>query len=228
MAIWKAHEFQNQVLSTYGQDRLNEALPIMQAIGSKFMIVKLHFSEVEEAFDGMLEEAGPEITDILGLLFSNGERRQSFGIARLKYEANLVAAAQATHSISDNLAHLIYTTFHIPHDENYRPKLQQLNKDICEGQLKGSIERLLGMREYRYLQDFANYNKHMSLVSSAYHISTPSDFDLKHGVRFKAFKAHVEKWGDEFLHELKAIHTAQIGIGICINESIGQMVRVGS
>ena len=207
--------------SVYGEDRLTEISPIVQALSSKALIVKHHFMEVEDAFKGQLEQENPTFPDLLELLFSNGEKRQAFHMAKLRYEANIVAAAQASHSISDNLAHLIYTTFRAPSNREDRPKLERLNKEIRAGNLKLAIEHLLGLREYAYLKNFVNYNKHMSLVESRYQVDTPTDYELQHGVKFRAFRNHSEKWGEEFLNELKKIQSAHVQIGIRVNESIG-------
>jgi len=106
------------------------------------------------------------------------------------------------------------------YDEN---NLKSINK-IVNGPLKDGITRFLGLKEFRYLQDFVNTTKHISLVSSSYSVDTTDNGSPGHGVKFKKFKYknrnHNEKWGHIFLEEQKTISLEYIKIGQLLNNSL--------
>ncbi|MCG8383719.1 MAG: hypothetical protein MJA28_16120, partial [Gammaproteobacteria bacterium] len=103
-----------------------------------------------------------------------------------------------------------------------------VKKQLPDKGLKVSIDKFLGLSEYRFLQDFVNINKHTRLVDAPYHISMPENGEERHGVRFKRFsysnRHHLERWGDQLFSELKKVAEAQVGIGMQLNTVLGRTV----
>lgn len=227
MATWNIKEFAKLVESLRipgGQ----EVAAAAHSLAHKFLLLRVHAEEAETAFDHGFPELQQdvEIPDILDLFFEQGQKQTDFQVAQILYEAHAVAAVGVCHSISDNLAHLIYQALDLPQPDPYRPKIQGVNKALSPGPLKDAVAKLIGLREYRYLQDFSNVNKHISLVEANYHLSTPPNECPRHGVRFKAFTSggvsHPQKWGSDLLSEIRTIRSAQISIGIELNRLLSE------
>lgn len=219
--FWDLQQLRELVAESGGAERVLLLKPLLQSVGGKYDAARFHMSEAASVFEDFYQKEEVPVTTAIKALFSNGEDREKFYFACLKYEAHLVAAGYVLHSVSDIIAHVIVRALELEYAEDDRVKLQGLTRLLSHGRLRDRVVALCGLVEYRYLQDFVNINKHMSLVFANYHISTPPGSEGRHGVRFQAFdidgRHHKEKWGQDLARDFERIATAQVEIGREIN-----------
>lgn len=194
---WNLQQLRELAAEIGGTERSELINPLLQSVGGKYDSAQFHMSEAAKVFDDFYEQEEASVSSAIKALFSNGEVREKFYLARLKYESHLVAAGYVLYSVSVILAHLIVNALGLAYPIDERVKLKGLNKVLPCGELRNSVVALCGLVEYRYLQDFVNINKHMSLVFANHHVSTPPGSQGRHGVRFQAFdvegRHHDEK-----------------------------------
>ena len=228
MATWDLKKLRQLIADRSGEQRAGVAEPYIQSFAGKFELLSVHFQEARSVFPDFYNKSSPSTIDAFRAMLSTGEKRNNFYLAKLKYEAFALGAAQTQHSVSDVLAHLLAVAMGLQESPEVRLKLPGVKKQLLDQELKASIDKLLGLPEYRFLQDFVNINKHMRLVDARYHISTPENGEERHGVRFKSFsysgRHHLERWGDQLFSELKKVAEAQVGIGMQLNTVLGRTV----
>ncbi|MCG8383064.1 MAG: hypothetical protein MJA28_12780, partial [Gammaproteobacteria bacterium] len=226
MATWDLKELRELIADRGGKKCAEDAEPYIQSFAGKFDLLSVHFHEARSVFPDFYNKSSPSTIDAFRAMLSTGEKRNNFSLAKLKYEAFALGAVQTQHSVSDVLAHLLAVAMGLPESAEAHLTLPGVKKQLPDKGLKVSIDKFLGLSEYRFLQDFVNINKHMRLVDARYHISTPENGEERHGVRFKSFsysgRHHLERWGDQLFSELKKVAEAQVGIGMQLNTVLGR------
>ena len=224
MASWNLEELRSLVKEMHGVNQLKLLQPHINSLDWKIRIAAYHSYTFAETFSPFFENEKSGAVKAVKLILSSGEEASKFREAKLIAEANIIACAQSTHSVSDILSYVIIHSLKLSGIDEKRISISEVNKILSNGALKKQIERLLGLKEYRYLQDFVNTTKHISLVFSEYSVDLQSNDDDAHGIKFKSFsykdRRHPEKWAEEFVQELRKISIEFVQIGRAINESV--------
>ena len=153
------------------------------------------------------------------LLLCRNDASQNFNLALLKYEANIIAAAQSVHSVPDILAHVLYYILNMS-----KPKIDEINiKNISckipDSIFKENLGSLQSSAEYKYLLAFVNTTKHRRIVPTRYAVPL---FTNQHGLVFQNFVHKdlpcAEKTADSFLEEIVSLMNQFVCLGNSLNE----------
>jgi len=224
MTSWNLEELRRIVKEKHGDNQLKVLQPHIYSVDWKIRIATYHSHVFGETFSPFFPEQESGAIKAVKLLLSSGEEASEFHESKLIAEANIIACAQSTHSVSDILSYVIIHSLRLNDIDEQRISISEINKQLPSGGLKTEITNLLGLREYRYLQDFVNTTKHISLVFSRYSVDLQSEDDNAHGIKFKSFtykdREHPEKWAVEFAKELRNISIVYVQIGRAINDAV--------
>ena len=158
------------------------------------------------------------------MMLSSGEEAAGFQEARFIYETNLIACAQSMHSVADIISHVIHDSLALEGIDEEIINLKIVNGALQNGPLKERVTRVLGLAHFRYLEDFVNTSKHIRLVDSVYSLDFTGEEEIPYGVRFRSFqrnnRTHKQKWGRDFLEEMKQLSVEYIQLGSAINEHL--------
>lgn len=223
MSSWNIKELRELIERKHGSLQLEKLAPHLDSVSWKTVLANYHLYTAKDAFEHFFDNEEEEYVKAVELLISTGEEASSFKEAKLISEANIIAYAQSMHSIADILSHVIFHTFRINEIKESDISIKEVNKTLPQGQLKSKVTRLLGLKEFCYLDAFVNITKHVSLVFSNYHVDLREKSEKEHGVRFNAFsyknRQFNEKWSDKFLKELSILSYQYVDIGNEINET---------
>ena len=125
MQKWNLKELRDAIKNTHGEEQLEKAKPHINSVDWKNRVASYHYYTASNAFSCFFDESSCEKSDAIKLLLSTGEEANRFYEAKLIYEANLIACAQAIHSISDILSHVIHDSLMLPYvnEDNLNLKL---------------------------------------------------------------------------------------------------------
>ncbi len=222
MESWKIKELEEAVLKSHGisyADKIHEPL---QSFHLKSMMAFYHAEEYQKNLNEMLKASGEtgkaniDANATLMAIFqalSNEKKGDKVILAKFKAEANLIASAQAIHSLFDIIASIVYLALKLdsypnPLLEN-KINLYSVNKflkknPICLKTL-GAIKNIISSPEFDYLAAYVNTTKHRSLVSSSL---SASFVENKSGILLKGFtyvdykgnlKHYNKKWSQDFI-----------------------------
>lgn len=227
---WNLQELRELILSRGGNERLSHAQVHIHSVDWKIQLASFHSYQASQAFVGIFAGDGKDTVQAVRMLLSSGDEAQGFSSARLAYEAHILACAQTMHSVADVFAHLISDALGLGYSDDDHLSLSEVKKRLPTGLLRDQVIRFLGLKQFAYLQDFVNRTKHVSLVSSKYnaHLVAPQ----RHGLLFSAFsrsgRTHKEKWGEDFLLELKQLSLEYVQLGRALNAALREQESVSS
>jgi len=224
MTSWDLQELGELVRTKYGEAQLSLLQPHLNSVDRKIRIASYHSYAYSQVFIECFKPEHDERLQAVRLILSNGEEANKFREAELVAEANVIACAQNTHSVSDILSYVIVHARKIDVTSDDRMTLSEVGKTLPPGALKDKITRLIGTTTFRYLQDFVNTTKHVSLVFSQYKVDLESTSDKDHGLKLAAFsykqRSYPAKWSVDFLKELRDISVAYVEIGRELNGDV--------
>ena len=222
MPVWHLEDLRQLIKEHHGADQLNKANPYIYSVDWKIRAATYHSHAASSAFSDVLEKDNPHPLTVFKMMFSNGEDASNFREARLVYEANVIACAQAIHSVSDIISHVIHDSLALDGIDEENLCLKDVQRLVPESSLKQTITRVLGLADFRYLQDFVNTSKHVRLVDSQYSVDLTGEDKYPHGVKFRAFvckgRTHQSKWGEDFLKAMRQISIEYVLLGGALNE----------
>ena len=223
MMTWDIQRLRELVKHIYGARQLEAISPHIDSIEWKIRIAGFHAYSARRAFDEVFDANERDLSIILARMLSRGQGRIAFMDAKIGYEAHVIAYAQAMHSVADILARVVAIALNIsPPSSDDDVTFDTLKAAIPPGPLKDSITRLRGLTQFRYMRDFVNQTKHVSLVFSAYSIDLTGNDSRAHGLRFNAFSIgstmHPHKWGEDFLLDLLEVAKNYVAVGRQLNE----------
>lgn len=241
--IWNIKEFESLVQLCYGEELLKKLKSSLSSVLWKFMLADYHADESRRLYRSYLSKESEEgsikeLVYVIGQVLKAGsgsEEANKFKEARILSEAHLISFAQSLHSVADILAQVIYIginlesklTNPIPADkiclksinESMRKKKFALN--VVE-----SIDTLIKLPEFQYLQAYVNKTKHQSLVDLTHYISLNTP---KYGILILPFEykgySFPEKWADDFvIQDFQTIKKSIICIGNELNKFLEKML----
>lgn len=228
MLGWELQELRELIEKIHGGEQLSKAIGHINSVDWKIRSASYHSHAANNAFKLVFEGVDNESISAVKMVLSTGEEASRFYEAILVYEANVIACAQAMHSVADIISHVILDALAIDGLDEEFLNLNSIQKCIPPSGLKCRVVRLSGLKSFRYLQDFVNTTKHVRLVDSEYMVDLTGEEAYSHGIRFKAFKCkkldHPEKWGSDFLKELKDLSVEYVKLGQEINVLLSQKV----
>jgi hypothetical protein len=222
MPTWKLNELRHLIEEQHGADHLQKAIPHIDSVDWKIRAASYHSYTASNAFATVFKEKEPHPSAVAKMMLTNGEEAADFHEARLIYEANVIACAQAMHSVSDIISHVILDSLAIRDVDDENLDLKTIQRLLPESSLKNRVVRTLGLDYFRYLQDFVNTSKHVRLVGSQYTVDLTGVEKVPHGVKFRQFECkgrlHKEKWGETFLKEMKQLSIEYVHLGCALND----------
>ena len=187
MTSWNLQELRTLVQDKHGDNQLAILKPHLDSVDWKLRIASFHSYAYSETFSSFFDEAIDGRVAAIGFILSNGEEADRFREAKLVAEANIIVCAQSTHSVSDILSYVIVHALKLGGVDEQRMTLSEINSALPSGILQDRVRGLLGRKEYRYLLDFVNKTKHVSLVFSQYSVNLISQNCNDHGLKFGSF-----------------------------------------
>jgi hypothetical protein len=222
MPTWKLNELRQLIEEQHSADHLQKANPHIDSVDWKIRAASYHSYAASNAFSAVFKEKEPPPSVVVKMMLTNGKEATDFYEARLIYEANVIACAQAMHSVSDIISHVILDSLAIRDADEENLDLKSIQKLLPESLLKSHVVRILGLDYFRYLQDFVNTSKHVRLVGSQYTVDLTGVEKIPHGVKFRQFECkgrpHKEKWGETFLQEMRQLSIEYVHLGCALND----------
>ena len=160
------------------------------------------------------------------VFLSSGEDNATMYEQRHIYEANIIAAAQSTHSVSDIIAHAIYDCLNMSGVDQYEMNLKSVKSKLPKSELKDEVVSFLGRADFRYLQDFVNTTKHISLVKTRSNVDltkTPYEYEINVDEFSCRGRSHQSKLGSVFLEEMSYLALHYINLGNAITEHLKKL-----
>lgn len=224
MTVWNLRELRELIEKIHGPEQLQKAISHINSVDWKIRAASYHSYAASNAFSGVFEGVVDSQFSVMKMMFSNGEEASDFREARFIYEANVIACAQAMHSVADIISHVILDSLALKGVDEETLNLKVVHKALSSGDLKQRIAKVMGMTKFRYLHDFVNTSKHVRLVDAEYNVDLTGTAKHAHGVRFKQFECkgrlHGAKWGEEFLLELRQLSIEYVGLGQELNKHL--------
>jgi hypothetical protein len=225
---WDIQRLRELVERVHGAAKLETIRPHIDSVDWKIRIASFHAYSARRAFDQLFDADEGDVSIVFAKMFSGGAERIPFLDAKIAYEAHVIACAQAMHSVADLLARVVAIAINVTPLSDGDVTFDTIKTNIPAGPLKDSITRLRGLKEFRYMRDFVNQSKHISLVASGYSIDLTGKASRAHGVRFDSFSVgnttHPDKWGEDFLLELLEVAKNYVAIGRQVNEMLERSI----
>ena len=240
MASWDYKVFESLALKHSGIEQFEKLKSPLYSIFWKLMLASYHADESkrlyrsflsEESIEGSEEEMVQVVKHFFLSLTGSEKDKINFKEALILSEAHIIAYAQSLHSISDILAQVIYiginleNTLSKPIVENNR-YLKYINNCMRNigfaSNIVNSIDTLLNLSEFQYLQAYDNTTKHQSLIEVNHRIS----FDTsKYGILIHPFvykgNPYSEKWANNFvIQDFQTIKNNIIFVGNELNKHL--------
>jgi hypothetical protein len=226
MTVWKLQELRELIESKHGEEQLAKATDHINSVDWKIRSASYHSYVAKKAFDSVFSDIENTAMHAIKMILSTGQEASDFNEAKFIYETNVIACAQAIHSISDIISHVILDSVLIENVDEENLDLKAIQKMIPPSKLKQSVVRILGKKSYLYLRDFVNTTKHVRLVGSGYAVDVSGEDKYPNGVKFRGFicknRDHAAKWGEDFLLELRQLSVDFVDLGQNINDHLSR------
>jgi len=233
--IWSQKDFLNLVGKNFGSGQVEKTKIYTNSFNKKLAFARFHAEEIRRIYEEFLTKNKiskiPLITHKILLSASDPIINRDFYETIFMIEANIIAYAQAFHSLADILSHIIFYGLEI---ENYNCSFNKDSisikkvSDFINGYLYGDlitnqVEKLFHCNEFKYLEGFVNTTKHRSLVETKHSIEFTDP--QKYGVKIYPFNYNVnkfqKKWSEDFITiDFKIILDRLINIGNSINNCL--------
>jgi hypothetical protein len=227
MSVWNLQELRELIKKIHGAEQLSKAAGHINSVDWRIQQAGYHSYMASNAFSSVFEGAEHELVSAVRMMLSTGEEVSKFNEAKFIYEANVIACAQAMHAVADIISHVILDALAIKGLNEEKLSIQVIQTRVPPGRLKEKIVRVSGLKEFRYLQDFVNTAKHVSLVDSSYTVDLTGREKHPHGIRFKEFECkdrpHPAKWGADFLKELRQLSIEYVNLGQELNVLLSKL-----
>lgn len=240
---WELKELEDAVRNANGDQYADAIQEPLQSFVWKSEMAYFHACEAEQ----IIKEAvavTPEINDhdrasiaiskAVFLAAAQCDSGQHLRFAKFKAEAHIIASAQALHSLSDILCHVIYWAYRLDTVQkapqknrlNLHSILRTLNILPQYATTASLIRGVVNTAEFLYLAAYVNTTKHKSLVNSNMSVSfVPEDHG---GMRIKPFyytdpvgnRHHFDsKWAYDFLfQENQSVQLKLMAVGKSLND----------
>lgn len=229
--VWDLKELRFLVKENFGERQLKLANIHINSVHWKIIIAIYHLHESKNAFNQLFNNSEDKVMDAIKACFTpDSNEGVELKEVELKAEANLIACAQNVHAIADILGYVIYHSLKMP--DMAFISLKDIQKQLIESELKKEIIKLLGLKEFSYLEAFVNTTKHFCVIFSQHQWNDSELNTLEHGMKFSSFpyqppkkqrkRMYPEKWHHQFLTELNCISDQYVKIGQCINEYLAK------
>lgn len=240
---WKLKELEDAVRNAHGDQYADAIHEPLQSFAWKSDMAYFHACEAEQilkeavtATPGINDHDRPSIATSKAVVFAAapGEAGQHLRLAKFKAEAHIIASAQALHSLSDIVCHVVYWAYRLDTGPN-APEINRLNLHSTLRTLttlrkyattESLIRAVVDAPEFTYLAAYVNTTKHKSLVSSTMSASfIPED---RGGMRIKSFSYRDQvgnshhfdsKWAYDFLfQENQSVRLKLVAVGNSLND----------
>lgn len=156
--------------------------------------------------------------------------------ARVRAEAEMIAAAQSLHSTADIMASVVYWALDFPSSAKTLDEFQlnlfrvreHLQQDLVYTEITNAINDFFDLPQFKYLTAYVNTTKHRSLVEAPYTAQTDLRDKPRQGFRIKAFKYRKSKrnvqsynrtWAEDFLlTDAEIVGNGILTIGNSLND----------
>lgn len=233
---WNRKELFELVKKSHGIQQADLMKPALVAVNAKTAIVDYHVEEFKKIISIIFTESETDnYIQAVRLIFEQASGTDAgfdFALAQFKAEANLIAFAQALHSLADIFGQIIFNALDL--NNILKKKLQKnllylqrvadaiKNHDHLKD-LSLSVADLLESKQYSYLKAYVNTTKHRCLISANYSVDFKVEIEPIHGMKIPKFNyncsEYPSKWSDDFVNnDRKFLISKFVEIGIQLNE----------
>jgi len=213
--IWSLKDFVYLVGESYGSEQVEKTKIFRNSFNKKLTFTRFHAKEIKRIYKEFQTKNKistiPLITHKILLSASDPKINEDFYETIFMIEANIIAYAQAFHSLADILSHILFYGLKI---ENYNCSFDKdyisikkvsdfiigySNSDLITNQ----VDKLINCNEFMYLESFVNTTKHRSLVETKHSIEFTNP--QKYGVKIYPFNykgnKYQKKWSEDFFYK---------------------------
>jgi hypothetical protein len=217
---WHPKHFLELAQHLYGPEQSPALARCAWSVSWKLEIAQYHITEALTAIPKSLPEVPDKrraASELALLDMSGWEEAKPFSKAQLICEAHAIAAAQALHSVTDILSHVVYLGLGLEGtskplsvgERSLYSVLRNLEKSGVAPKVTSILRHLSTSDTFRYLRAYVNTTKHVSLVKRAFGISLRDEEPNKYGLVIQPFRYEFRgtieewsiKWMDDFLNE---------------------------
>lgn len=241
---WNLKELEDAVRDAHGDQCAAAIREPLQSFGWKSDMAYFHACEAEQILKDAIVatprfkgQDPPSISTakVVMLSAAPGAIGEQLFFERFKIEAHIIASAQALHSLSDILCHVIYWAYQLDSISN-APAENHLNLHSTLRALRGMpqyvttaslVQAVVDAPEFKYLTAYVNTTKHKSLIPAS--ISAAFAPEDRGGMRIKGFdyinpvgNRHCfdSKWVYDFLFpENQSIRLKLVAVGKSLNDN---------
>lgn len=221
MSAWNLKELHSLIEAIHGEAQAQLASVHINTVARKLWHAGYHYQIATDAFSAVYADSDNDLIIVANTILSRGEKNRSYRYATLSHESNVIALAHVIHSLSDIFSHVIADSLKITGIEEDNTTLRVLLKNIPAAPLRDRVVRVLGLKNYDYLNAFVNSSKHIMLAASSYKVDMTESGKAPHGLHFSGFsykgRKFTEKYCSVFLNELKSLSEEYVSLGREIN-----------
>ena len=233
--IWSQKRFLFLVGEVFGSEQVEKTKIYTSSFNRKLTFTRFHAEEIRRIYEEFLTKNKiskiPLITHKILLSAGDPKNNRDFYETIFMIEANIIAYAQAFHSLADILSHIIFYGLGI---ENYNCSFNKesisikkvkdfINEYLYSDLINIQVDNLINCNEFKYLESFVNTTKHRSLVETKHSIefTNPEKYGVKiYPFNYKGTK-YQKKWSEDFItKDFEIVLDRLISIGNSINNCL--------
>jgi hypothetical protein len=235
---WNRKELYDLVVNRHGQAQADSLMPSLISTAWKLSISQYHADEAQNIIAKLSSHSSKEeYVEIVKLILeqaAGSDRGREVVLAKFQAEANMIACAQAVHSIADIFSQIVYLSLNL--DKNLKKPIQEnkrylftVNQGLINiplfNKLHLKLNDFLTSKQFQYLNAYVNTTKHQSLIPSTISISFEENIKPIHGLKISEFLykgvQNNAKWSKEFFEDdINFFATSFASIGNEINLNV--------
>lgn len=209
---WDISETRRLIEQHHGSEQLRSARYCLRSVTERLRHAQYHFQEAKSLLKENIDDR-LEAESIHMLAWpAEPDKWNALDHYLMKVEANMIACAQAIHSIADNLAHVVHFALGL----NFGP-LALKERDISihsvaavlaarapkYAEVEHSLRTFLAESSFATVSAIVNVTKHRGFVESRLSIEPP-DHQGPYAIEFGAFAYRGEKYPEREIEEVLA------------------------
>jgi hypothetical protein len=139
MSVWQLQKLRELIEEVHGGEQLSKASDHINSVDWKIRSASYHSYTASDAFASVFEDVEPESISAVKMMLSTGKEASKLHEARFIYEANVIACAQAMHSVADIISHVILDAIAINGLDEENLCLKSIQKLVPSSELKDKI-----------------------------------------------------------------------------------------
>jgi hypothetical protein len=232
MKRWQIDETKSLMEGRYGSSQVALAKRCLNSACNRQIHARYHFMEAKRLLSEHIDGQLPEKSIYELTLPTDGESASGLNYCLVRVEANILACAQALHSLEDILSHVVYfasglnlSIKAIP-EQNIRLStvMSALDSDPSFKEVCERLHVLSSHPQFEVVNAIVNHSKHRGIVETALHVD-PFNANDPYELHFESFwykgRTHVEQEVGKVLEPAyEAISQAVVEVGNAINQAL--------